>query len=251
MTKLPQVFLDRPIAHRALHDAQLRRPENSRAAVRSAIEHGYGIEIDLQLSCDGHAMVFHDHDMARLTSRHGPLANLTRSQLSEVQLHHSDECVPALPEILDLVAGRVPLLIELKDQDGTMGTNVGGLEAATVKALADYKGAVAVMSFNPNSVTELKRLAPDLPRGLATSGYSPDDWPVLSQELRDHLRDIPDFEGAGASFISHDARDLTNPSVAALKNWGVPILCWTVRSTLAEAVARQVADNITFEGYLA
>ncbi|WP_146346419.1 glycerophosphodiester phosphodiesterase family protein [Phaeobacter marinintestinus] len=240
-----------PIAHRALHDIAQGRPENSRAAIRAAIEAGYGIEIDLQLSSDGQAMVFHDYDLARLTGESGPIQGRSAAQASQIVLLHGDgETIPTLSEVLEIVGGQVPVLIELKDQDGAMGANIGRLEAATVQALDGYDGPVAVMSFNPHSVAELARLAPDIPRGLTTSEYDPKDWP-LSEATCARLRDIPDFEASGASFISHHAVDLANPRVRQLWDDGVPVLCWTIRSPEAEAEARKLSDNITFEGYLA
>lgn len=248
--KLAAEFLQAPIAHRALHDISDRRPENSRAAIRAAVNAEYGIEIDLQLTSDNRAMVFHDYDMARLTGQAGPIRRITSEQAAEIPLLHGEDGIPALDEVLAMVAGKVPLLIELKDQDGAMGTDIGPLEADTVRALQGYTGPVALMSFNPNSVAELARLAPHLPRGIVTSSYDPQDWP-LTDGICDHLRGIPDFDRVGASFISHEVHDLNRPRVAALKAQGVPILCWTVRSPEQEAQARAVADNVTFEGYLA
>ncbi|MEX0366111.1 MAG: glycerophosphodiester phosphodiesterase family protein [Ruegeria sp.] len=249
--ELPRAFLDVPIAHRALHDITQGRPENSRAAIRAAIKAGYGIEIDLQLTADGRAMVFHDYDMTRLTGQPGPIRRLTAAEAEAVPLLHSDsEGIPTLAEVLEMVAGQVPLLVEIKDQDGGMGTDVGALEEAAAAMLLAYKGPLAVMSFNPNSMAAMARLMPDVPRGIVTSAYERSNWP-LSQAVRDHLRDIPDFDRVQASFISHEWYDLNRPRVQELKARGVPILCWTIRSPEQEAEARKVADNVTFEGYLA
>ena len=249
MLALPLSLLDRPIAHRALHGPGA--PENSRAAIRAAMAAGYGIEIDLQQSADGEAMVFHDYGLGRLTGQNGPLRLRTAAELGDLQLIGSNEGVPTLAEVLDIVDGAVPLLIELKDQDGAMGPNVGVLEAATVAALQGYQGDVALMSFNPHSVAELARLAPGIPRGLTTSDFTLVDWPILPAKVRRHLRAIPDIERSGASFISHDVTSLDMPRVAEVKAGGLPILCYTVRSAPAEAEARKVADNVTFEGYAA
>ena len=249
MTALPDIFLTRPLAHRALHGPG--RPENSRAAIAAAISMGYGIEIDLQLSRDDQAMVFHDYDLGRLTAETGAVRQREAAALGAIRLTGGDEGIPTLTEVLDLVAGRAPLLIELKDQDGQMGPDVGKLEVATVAALQDYDGPVALMSFNPHTVALLTRLAPQRARGLTTSAYDPADWAPLPPRICTHLRNIPDFETCGATFISHEAADLTRPRVADLKAQGVPVLCWTIRSAEAEAEARQVADNVTFEGYLA
>ncbi|MEX0306343.1 MAG: glycerophosphodiester phosphodiesterase family protein [Ruegeria sp.] len=248
---LPTEFLQRPIAHRALHDVADQRPENSRAAIRAAIEAEYGIEIDLQRTRDDRAMVFHDYDMTRLTGQSGPIQQITAVQAqAQPLLHSDDEGIPTFDEVLELVAGKVPLLIELKDQDGAMGPDIGALEADVVRALRGYEGPVALMSFNPHSVAELGRLAPELPRGLVTSSYNP-KAELLPQPVCDHLRDIPDFDRVGASFVSHEVADLSRSRVAELKAQGIPILTWTIRSPEQEAEARKVADNVTFEGYLA
>lgn len=248
---LPREFLDRPIAHRALHDATDGRPENSRAAIRAAIAAGYGIELDLQLSADGQAMVFHDYDLGRLTDATGPLRLRDANELATLSLKQGDEGIPTLSEVLKIVDGQAPLLIEIKDQDGAMGEDVGPLERAAADALEGYGGPVALMSFNPHSVAELARLASDRPRGLTTSAFLPEHWPTLPERTRNRLRAIGDFDATGASFVSHDWQDLENAALAGLRARDVPILCWTVRSKHEEAKARALACNVTFEGYAA
>ncbi len=250
-TELHPDFLTKPIAHRALHDINDGRPENSRAAVRAAIKAGYGIEIDLQLSRDGQAIVFHDETLDRLTMESGPLNQRSATELAYIPLRGGRETIPTLPEILKIVAGQVPLLIEIKDQHGELGPTDGKLEAATAAALADYKGPVAVMSFNPNSVIVMARIAPQIPRGITTSSFDPADWQPIAPAICDRLRTIPDYDHAGASFISHEAQDLHNPRVTELRQQGAAILCWTIASPKAEAEAREIAQNITFERYLA
>lgn len=249
-TALPRSFSKVPLAHRALHDVSDGRPENSRAAIRAAIDGGYGIEIDVQLSGDGAAMVFHDYHLERLTEKQGAVQLFTSAELKATGLIGGTEGIPDLPEVLALVAGQVPLLIELKDQDGAMGASVGPLERATADALVGYGGDVAVMSFNPHSVAAMQMLAPDVPRGLTTSAFRPEDWP-LSDAVCAELRAIPDYHRVGASFISHEVADLDRARVTDLKAAGAVICCWTVRSAEQEAQARQVADNITFEKYRA
>ncbi|NUB46032.1 phosphodiesterase [Fertoebacter nigrum] len=248
---LPPVFRTTPVAHRALHDRSAGRPENSRAAVLAAVEAGYAIEIDLQRSADGQAMVFHDYDLNRLTTATGPLAIRTAAELATIRLTDAQDGIPTLPQILSVIAGRVPLLIEIKDQDGAMGPDVGPLESATAQALTGYEGPVAVMSFNPHSMAAMARLAPHIPRGLTTSAFDPAAWGPLPAHVCDQLRDIPDYDRVGASFISHEWGDLARPRVAAMKSAGAAILCWTIRSPTAEATARAIADNITFEHYAA
>ncbi|MEP1933394.1 MAG: hypothetical protein ABJJ37_19135, partial [Roseibium sp.] len=113
----------------------------------------------------------------------------------------------------------------------------------------NYAGPVAVMSFNPNSVAELARCAPDVARGLVTCAYDP-QIEALPEDICDHLREIPDYDRVGATFISHDVIDLNRPRVAALHEAGANVLCWTVQSLEQEEQARKIAENITFEGYL-
>lgn len=242
-------FLNTPLAHRALHDVTDGRPENSIEAIRAAIKLGYGIEIDLQLSKDNQAIVFHDYDLTRLTGQKGPIQQRHSNDLIAIPLTGGVHSIPTLPQVLNEVAGRVPLLIEIKDQDGALGPAIGRLEQATANALKDYQGDVAVMSFNPNSVRVFGGLAPNIPVGLTTCGFSQNDWPLIPKARRERLALIPDIKASRAQFISHDARDLASPLVARLKARGIPVLCWTIRSPLAEARAREIADNITFEGY--
>lgn len=248
---LPPAFLRAPIAHRALHDRAARRPENSRAAVRAAVAAGYGIEIDLQLSRDGQAMVFHDETLDRLTAQTGALADRSAADLAAIALRDADDGIPTLPEVLALIGGRVPLLIEIKDQTLTMSPTDGRLEQATAAALAGYGGPVAVMSFNPHAIATMARLAPDLPRGLTTSSYDPEDWAPLPADTCARLRAIPDYDRVGATFISHEWRDLARPRVAELAAQGAAVLCWTIRTPEQESDARRIAQNITFEGYAA
>lgn len=247
---LPQAFYTTPIAHRGFHHRDAGRPENSFAAFQAAIDRGYGIELDVQLSRDGVALVFHDYALDRLTGQTGAIRQRDADDLCQITLTGGSDTIPTLPQVLELIAGRVPLLVEIKDQDGAMGVNVGQLEDATAQILHRYAGPVAVMSFNPNSVQQMAIHAPQIPRGLVTCGYTAQDWPLLGAATRHRLRDIPDFDTVSASFISHDVVDLQAVRLLALKAQGTPILCWTVRSAEQETDARQVADNITFEGYL-
>ena len=248
---LPAAFLTLPIAHRALHDMAAGRPENSIEAIRAAVEAGYAIEIDLQLSSDGEAMVFHDYDLARLTGESGPIQRRSASDLAKIPLLGGSYTIPTFAQVLEEVGGKVPLLVEIKDQDGALGPAVGRLEQAAAKALNGYEGEVAVMSFNPNSARVFGGLSPDIPCGLTTCSFDAKDWPLIPAARRKRLAEIPDIAASRAKFISHDHRDLANPRVTELKSKGLPILCWTIRSPEAEAAARSIADNVTFEGYSA
>ncbi len=246
---LPESFLARPIAHRGYHDRAAGRVENSRAAFAAAIAEGYGIELDLQPSKDGVPMVFHDYALSRLTAETGPVAQRLAEELGQIGLTGGGEGIPTLAEVLRLVDGRVPLLIEIKDQDGALGPNIGALERATAEVLGGYGGDVALMSFNPHSMAAMAELMPDVPRGLVTDDYRPEDWETIPEARRAELRGIPDYDRVGACFISHRHGALGDARVAELKARGAQILCWTIRSEADEAKAREVAANVTFEGY--
>jgi glycerophosphoryl diester phosphodiesterase len=246
--ELPAAFLAAPIAHRGLHDRAAGIVENGRAAAEAAVAGGYGIELDIQASADGEAMVFHDYEMLRLTGEPGLIRDYAAAALGRIALVGATETVPTLGEFLELVAGRAPLLIEIKDQDGALGPDVGPLEARVAELLRRYDGPAALMSFNPHSVAAVAEAAPDRPRGLTTCAFDSADW-SLPDYRRAELAALADAERTGAAFVSHDHADLDNPALARLKREGLPVLTWTIRSPAEEAAARRVVDNITFEGY--
>lgn len=247
--RLPRDLLSVPISHRGYHNRRKGLPENSLGAATAAMEAGYGIELDLQLSADGVAMVFHDAQLDRLTNEVGLVREKTAAELGKILLRESLEHIPTLSEYLDLVNGRAPLLIEMKDQTGVWGLGATDLEEATIKCLDAYKGTVAVMSFNPHCVAAFGTLAPNIPRGLVTEDFLAGDTAGVSQETLRDLTHMTDLAKVGASFISHDHSNLHAAPVADARAKGMDVLCWTVRSKAQEAAARHYAQNVTFEGY--
>jgi len=245
---LPEAFLDRPIAHRGLHNAGAGVIENSMSAFQAAMAHGYCIELDVQLSSDDHAIVFHDYHLDRLTGESGPIRERTAAELSQIRLSGSDDAKLPLSDVLAEIDGAVPVLIEIKDQSLIFGPVDGVLEKAVADALSTYSGPAAVMSFNPHATEAMAEFAPDVPRGLVTERFT---WLNVSHRATRHrMNAIADFEPTGSCFISHDVRDLPNPRVAEIRAAGHPVLCWTVRSARKEVRVRPHVDNITFEGYL-
>ena len=244
---LPAGFLSRPFAHRGLHGAGC--PENSLPAFGAAITAGYGIELDVQESADGEAVVFHDATLDRMTGATGPVRARRLADLTQLDLRGGQTRLPSLPDALALIAGRVPLLVEVKDQHGALGPVSARLEAAVARALRDYPGPVAVMSFNPHSMAAMARLAPGIPRGLTTCAFTASDWPGVPGRRRARLRRITDFGAVGASFVSHDWTDLGNPALAGLRARKIPVLCWTIRTAEQAAQALTAAQAITFEGF--
>ncbi len=245
---LDRAFVDTPIAHRGLHDSSAGIVENSRSAFLAAIEAGYGIELDVVEAACGTAVVFHDPTLRRLTGRRGKVVEFSATDLRAIPYLQGTDTISSFAEVLDVVAGRVPLLVELKDHDATFRSSAARLVADVAGSLRTYAGKVAVMGFNPDTVAQFAELDPGVPWGLtscAANGYSL----RIAARRRAELAALTEFSRLGASFVSHDRRDLDNPAVLALRQAGVPILCWTIRSAKDAARARQVADNITFEGF--
>jgi glycerophosphoryl diester phosphodiesterase len=216
----------------------------------AAVDAGYAIEIDVQESADGVAMVFHDDTLERLTQATGPVRALDAAALSLLKVLGTDAPIPTLADVLTQVAGRAPLLIEVKDQSGTLAPVAGRLERTVAAALRDYAGPVAVMSFNPHSIAALAEYAPDIPRGLVTCNFDPDDWPGVPLARLTELTAIPDYAATGCCFISHYWQDLGAGVVGALKAQGAQVLCWTIRNADDAQQALHGARNITFEGFL-
>ena len=205
-----------PFAHRGLHDAG--RVENSRAAFEAAIAAGHGIECDVQLSRDGIAFVFHDDSLDRLAGRPDRIASLSSDALAGIALSGSAERIPRLTEMLRLVDGKVPLLIEIKSTN----RRVAPICQAVVRALEGYRGEVAVMSFNPLVGGWFAAHAPRIARGL-----------VVTEEGRRGLRGRIERHlwlwRARAEFLAYDIRDLPSRFAAAQRARGLPVVTWTVR----------------------
>ncbi|SFH08388.1 Glycerophosphoryl diester phosphodiesterase [Palleronia marisminoris] len=237
---LPAIFLAHPFAHRGLHDRAVGVIENSSAAFDAAVEAGYGIELDVQMSRDGVPVVFHDDMLDRLTSRRGPVADLTAQELETVALDGSTDTILPLPYVLERIGGRVPVLVEIKDQGAR-----DGFPAAVGHAIAAATGPIAVMSFNPSYIHGLEGL--NAPRGLTTCAAE-DYGSDLPAETRSRLARIADW-GPGLSFVSHDHRHLEDSRIADLKAEGASILCWTIRSKVDAGAALKLAHQITFEGF--
>jgi glycerophosphoryl diester phosphodiesterase len=220
-----------PFAHRGLHGEG--RVENSRAAFQAAIAAGHGIELDVQASRDGEAMVFHDYHLDRLTGESGDLAARTAAQLGAVHLAGTDEMIPTLREVLQLVRGLVPVLVEVKAPD----RKVARLCLAVFRSLEGYRGPLGVMSFNPEVTRWFAAHAPKVLRGLVVTEQG-------KKGLRGRLERALGFWRSRAQFLAYDIRDL--PSRFARKR-KVPVFTWTVRSDADRARAAAHADQIIYE----
>lgn len=216
-------------AHRGLHGPGV--PENSPSAFAAAIARGMGIECDIQRSRDGQAMVFHDDELDRLTAVRGLVAERTAAELGGIVLTGGTDTIPTLRQLLDQVAGRVPLLIEIKS-DHSLGAKIGATCAAVRRELQDYAGPHAVMSFDPRIVRWFARHSPETVRGLV---MTEEDDRGLTGILRRHLW----LWIARPDFLAYDVLNLPSRFAAAQRARGLPLLTWTVRSAdLRERAAR-------------
>ncbi len=233
----PTWILRRPIAHRGLHGP--RRPENSLSAFEAAVDHGYPIELDVHLTSDAQVVVFHDDELRRMTGASGRVTELSLAQLRQRRLLGTDDHVPSLREVLELVDGRVPLVVELKSHGAA-----GALETRTRDVLRDYAGEVAVQSFNPRSVAWFRRESPHLPRGLLATDFADEDLPTYQKILLRRLAPVP---WVAPDYVGYDLRCLPYWPVTLLRRVGVPVVAWTIRTAADAARAAVVADNMIFE----
>lgn len=225
----------RPIAHRGLHDMNKTRWENTLSAFAAAAERDFAIECDVHLSSDGVPVVFHDHELKRLTRTDGYLRQRSAAELSAMTVGGTADHVPTLAEMLALVAGRVPLVIELK---GTPGYD-GGLVAKVAAQLRGYRGKVAIMSFDHWLIRDFARDAPGIPAGLTAWGDQP-------HHFESHFSMLAN----GISFVSYDVTALPNPFVTFVRErLHMPVISWTVRDRAAVERTSAHADQMTFEGF--
>ncbi|MCX5514547.1 glycerophosphodiester phosphodiesterase family protein [Kaistia algarum] len=242
----PAWLTARPIAHRGYHDAAAGRIENTLPAVQAAIDKRFAIEVDLQMTRDGEVVVFHDDTVDRLLVGTGRVEDLSLAELTALPFRAAPDSVPTLGELLECVAGAAPLVIELKsDFSGNRR-----LERAVAPILATYSGPFVVMSFDPESMIEMRSLAPSIPRGIVADRYLDlNDWGFLSRERRFRLRHLMDVPAAGACFVSFDIGGLPSFHTSKFRATQGPLITWTIRTPDQREKARICADQITFEGF--
>lgn len=246
----PRPRFDRPIAHRGLHDRSRGVIENSRSAFEAAIAAHFDIECDVQLSRDGVPMVFHDDDLERLTGLKGPVGSLSAAELGATALLGSaDGNAPQqLSDMLDQVAGRTLLQIELKHQPTVEMREQ--LAETVARAVAAYAGPVVLESFDPHLLTALRRQGYKGALGIITYDYRDLSEDVhLTGSERFVLRHLLHWPWTRFSFIScyHGALGLL--SVRLFRMFGLPVTTWTIRDIRERQAVAGHADQIVFEGF--
>jgi glycerophosphoryl diester phosphodiesterase len=237
----------RPVAHRGLHDGARGVIENSASAFQAAVAGGYGIECDVQLSRDGEAMVHHDFELGRLTVGSGPLSALTAAELKVVDFRATADRMLTLDELCALVAGRVPLLVEIKSRfDGDME-----LTRRVAAVLGSYAGAAAAMSFDPDVVAMLREIAPRMTRGIvAERRYDHAEWAGMTPAQRRHLAFLLHAPRTRPQFVAWSVKELPAAAPLVARHvFGLPLLTWTVRSADDRRRALRWADQVIFEGW--
>lgn len=243
----------RPIAHRGLHDAAKGLVENTMPAFEAAIAKGYGIECDLQPAAGGTPLVFHDLELGRLTQGTGVVTELQPACAAKLPFKAGGVTgILTFADFLAAVAGRVPIFAEIKSE--WTEPDLGFLsEIARLAKL--YRKPLALMSFDPAVMAAVKRLAPDIPRGIVSGSYFGDDddgwWPnaPLTDARRRALASLLESGQAEPAFYAYDVRALPTAATQRVRRQGIPLLTWTVRTEQDRRIAAMHADAPIFEGY--
>ena len=243
----PDWLVARPVAHRGLHDRLAGIIENTLSAAEAAIQAGCAIECDVQDSADGESVVFHDHTLERLTGEQGPVRARRAADLTGLAIASTRDRIPTLQTFLDLIAGRTPLVIEIKSRfDGDMA-----LTRRTIEIARGYTGPVALKSFDPTVVATLREAAPDLPRGIvAESRYDHPEWDKLGDDKKRELANLLHFPRTQPDFLSWRVHDLPCAAPFLCRHLArIPVMTWTVRSDEDRRRAAAHADQMVFEGF--
>lgn len=246
--RAPDWLTARPVAHRGLHDISRGIVENMPGAVHAAIAGNFSIEVDIQLSADGEAMVHHDDALGRLTKATGQLVEKSAAELKAIEFKNTAARMMSLSDLCAMVAGRVPLVIEVKSHfDGDRK-----LVKRMAEVLASYDGPAAGMSFDPDQVLALRELSPSRPRGIvAQRSYEDEYWAHLTQEQRDSMRYLRHGFQTQPHFVAFRVDDLPAPAPWIARNvFGCALLGWTVRTAEQRTRVAQHADQMIFEGFL-
>ncbi len=209
-------------AHRGLHNADI--PENSLAAFKNAVEHSYGIELDVQLSKDANVMVFHDYTLNRMTGIYKKLSEVTSEELQKLTLNGTNETIPTFKQVLELVNGKVPLLVELKGEN---------LDTALCEKVADilreYNGDYCIESFNPLLIKAIKKNLPNAFCGQLYTNVCRDKkkYSVLNIILTFMAFNFL----AKPNFIAFNQKDRNSiPVILTTKLYKAPKFVWTVNN---------------------
>ena len=226
------------VAHRGYHDINIGIPENSIPAFQRAIEKNYLIEFDLHLLKSGEVVVFHDDNLKRMTGIYALIKDKTYNDIKDLKLVNTNEHIPLFSEVLRLVNGKVPIVIELK-----YDTKCGFLEDEVLEILKDYKGKYAIKSFNPLTVNYLRKKAPNVIRGQLSSDFKDDKINILKKMF---IRSMVYNFITKPDFISYDIRALPSKKIKRLRKKKL-IMAWTIRDKKSYTNALDTCDTFIME----
>lgn len=235
-------------AHRGLHDPALNIPENSMAAFRRAVAHGFGAELDVHLMADGQLAVVHDSSLKRVCGADVYIEDLTAADLERYPLMGTQETIPLFAQVLELFQGKTPLVIELKVERG----NAYALTDAVMSALEGWDGVYCLESFHPAALLRLKEKYPQALRGQLSQNFlKPGEANGLSLPVRFLLTNLLTTAATRPDFIAYNWKDRGNASLRLMKAlYGVHEVSWTVRDReTMDALDRAGASSI-FEGFV-
>lgn len=250
----PSWLVARPIAHRGLHDRAAGIIENSLSAARRAVGRGYGVECDVQLTADGEVVVFHDFTLDRLIGQGGRVDGVSSAELTRMVLRGSEDTVPTLTDLLDVMGSEHTLVVEIKSEFN------GDLRLAerTARRVAAHKGQVALKSFDPQVMTHLRVNRDALgiahvPLGMvAEARYDDAEWAFLNASEKQALANFLHWDATRPEFLSYYVNDFPHAVPHLLRQaLRLPVMTWTVRTPAQKQAAARWADQIVFEGDVA
>lgn len=231
-------LVNKLIAHRGLHDKNA--PENSLKSFENAIKANYAIEFDVHTISDGTIVVFHDDSLKRVTNKDGYVKNLKKEDLKNYKLNGTDEVIPTLKEVLTLINGQVPILIEIKNKG-----KIGELEKSLLEILKNYKGQYAIQSFNPYSLQYFRINAPEVLRGQISGNLKDSDLSFIKKYFLKHM--LLNKKVSQPNFITYEANAIPNRFIKKYSH--LPLLVWTVRSQDEYKRVIKYCNNIIFEDF--
>lgn len=227
---------DKLIAHRGFHNEE--NPENTIGAFKRAIEHNYAIELDVQMLSGGEIVVLHDNKLSRLCGIDKYVSNCTYNEIKDLKVLQSNYSIPLLKEVLEVVNGQTPLLIEIKNT-----LRVGEIESKVYEILKGYNGEFAIQSFNPFTLEWFKNNAPEVIRGQLSSYFKGEDLSFIKKVL---LKKLRLNKISSPHFISYNAENLPN---RYCNKCALPVLAWTVKNQEEYLKLIKFCDNVIFENF--
>jgi glycerophosphoryl diester phosphodiesterase len=231
-----------PIAHRGLHTKDI--PENSLSAFENALKNNYAIELDVQFTKDKEVVVFHDENLKRMTNDTRNIEDVNYDELKNLRLGNTNEIIPTLEEVLELVDSKVAILIEIKDCKDYIE-----LSEKTYEILKGYEGNYAIQSFNPFILEWYKNNASEVVRGQLSGTFTEGSESLNSFEKFALKNMLLNFKSK-PNYIGYDLEGIPKSKLESLRKKGVPIIVWTVKNKEDMEKAYKYSDNITFENFL-